>query len=288
MLDIKIDTVKKTIESRGYARVIVLLPAGVMARVGDLLDVIPEPVFLSNPCYGACDVPAHLLEKFKADAIFNFGHSRPKGIHYPGNVHFFEVQVKDEIPEFVPDFKRVGLVYVIQYKDTFGGYAEFLKNSGKKVVKGGTPDFMATYDSQVTGCDIGAAREVADEVDGFVVVSDGLFHANAVAALGKPTFNWFGERAEAPKFPMAALFTAKKIAILTGIKPGQNYQKEAKRAQKKLEEMGKEVIMVAGDVITPEISNFSVDFWITAACPRIPEDAYVSPSAPVREVLKYL
>jgi diphthamide synthase subunit DPH2 len=52
--------------------------------------------------------------------------------------------------------------------------------------------------------------------------------------------------------------------------------------------MGKEVIMVAGDVITLEINNFGVDFWVTAACPRLPEEDYLSPSAPVQEVLKYL
>ena len=224
----------------------------------------------------------------QADAIFNFGHSRPKGIKFPDNIHFFEIQVKDDIPDFVPEFERIGLVYVIQYKESIKKYAEKLKEAGKKVVLGGTPDFMATYESQVTGCDIGAARQIAEKVDGFVVACDGLFHANAVAALDKPTFNWFGETAEAPKFPMAALFAAKKVAILTGIKPGQNYQKEAEKAREKLEEMGKKVIMVAGDVLTPEINNFRVDFWITAACPRIPEDDFFSPSAPVQEVLKYL
>lgn len=288
MLDIKIDTVKKTISANGYKRVVVLLPAGVMARVSELLDVIPDPIFLSNPCFGACDVPTHLLKELKADAIFNFGHSRPKDISYPKNVHFFEIQIRADIPSFVPELDRIGLVYVIQYKESVEKYAEFLKKSGKEVVMGVAPDFMATYDSQVTGCDVGAARGIVSGVDGFVVACDGLFHANAVATLGKPTFNWFGERAEAPKFPMAALFAGKKVGILMGIKPGQDYQKDAEIARKKLEEKGKEVIMIAADVLTPEINNFGVDFWVTAACPRIPEDDYLSPSAPVQEVLKYL
>jgi 2-(3-amino-3-carboxypropyl)histidine synthase len=288
VLDIKIDTVKKVVDDNGYRRVIVLLPSGVMARVSELLDVIPEPVFMSTPCYGACDVPVRLLKKLGADAIFNFGHSRPKDIPFPDNVHFFEIQVRGDVPEFIPDFKRVGLVYVIQYKDSVAEYVKKLGKAGRKVVLGGAPDFMATYDAQVTGCDIGAARSIAGEVDGFVVASDGLFHANAVASLGKPTFNWFGETAEAPKYPMAALFAARKVAILTGMKPGQNYPEEAEKAREKLEEMGKKVIMIATDVITPEINNFPVDFWITAACPRIPEDDYISPSAPVQEVLKYL
>ncbi|RLJ03654.1 MAG: hypothetical protein DRP08_03330 [Candidatus Aenigmatarchaeota archaeon] len=282
-----IDSVKEVVQSNGYRKVLVLLPAGLMADAGELAKVIPEPIFLSDPCYGACDVPLHLLDRLGADAVFNFGHSRPIGLKYPENVHFFEVQLQD-VPEFVPDFHRVGLVFVIQYRDVVGEYMKKLERAGKEVVMGGRPDFMATYPAQVTGCDVGAARRILDKVDGFVVACDGIFHAGAVAALGKPTFNWFGERADPPRFPVAALFTAEKVGVLVGLKPGQNYEKEAVLVKDKLESLGKKVIMIVGDVITPEVRNFRVDFWVNASCPRISEEKYLSPSAPVKEVLKYL
>ena len=289
MIDLKIDSVKKTIKEHGYKRVIVLLPAGVMAQSTKLADVIPEPYFMSNPCYGACDVPIPLIEKFGAEAIFNFAHSKPiKFPTYPKNVHFFEVQVVRDISPFVPDFDTVGLVYVIQFRESYLKYQAFLESKGKKVILGELPDFMATHKGQVTGCDVGAARKILDKVDGFVVACDGFFHANAVAALGKPTYNWNGELASAPKFPIAKLFVSKKIGIVTGTKPGQSYLKEANEVKTKLEAQGKHVIMVIGDVITQEINNYDVEFWITATCPRMAEDEYLSPSAPVHEVLKYL
>lgn len=279
MIDINLDEVKQIIEKHRYRRVLVLLPAGLMP-VADSLE-IPEPIFFATPCYGACDVPLHLLHQF--DAIFNFGHSNPGG--YPENVHFFEVQVRVELPEFIPPFDKVGLVYIIQYKDMVEKYAEVLRKSGKEVILGGKPEFMATYNGQVTGCDTRAAKSILDKIEGFVVAADGVFHAGAVAALGKQTFNWNGEEASAPKYPMAALFMAKRIGILIGTKPGQSFIKEAEEVRNKLERQGKQVLTVLGDTITLDVKNLPVDFWVVAACPRLAEDEHLSPAAPVKEVL---
>lgn len=288
MLDPKIDSVKQLVRERGYGKVLVMLPAGMMARVDELVEAIPDPVFMANPCYGACDVPLHLLEQLKADALFNFGHSRPPAADYPDNVHFFEVQLRQEVPDFLPPFHRVGLVYAVQHREAVDEYRQVLEDAGREVVPGGRPSFMATHRGQVTGCDVAAARAVLDSVDGFVVAADGRFHANAVASLGKPTFNWLGDAADAPKYPVAALFTAESVGIIVGTKPGQGYHKEAREARKKLEEKGKRVLVVAADVLTPEVTNFDVDFWVVAACPRAAEDDYLKPSAPVNEVLRHL
>ena len=279
MIDLNPDEVRQVIREHSYRRVLVLLPAGLMP-MADSLE-IPEPVFSAAPCYGACDVPLHLLNQF--DAIFNFGHSDPGG--YPKNVHFFEVQVIVDTPGFVPPFDKVGLVYIIQYRDAVEKYAGALRKLGKEVIMGGMPEFMATHSGQVTGCDVGAARSVFDKVDGFVVAADGLFHASAVAALGKQTFNWNGESADAPKYPLAALFTAERVGILIGTKPGQSFSREAEEVRRRLEGKGKKVLTVIGDTITLDIKNLPVDFWVVAACPRLAEDEHLIPAAPVREVL---
>ena len=279
MIDLNLDEVKQIIKTHNYRRVLVLLPAGLMP-MADKLE-IPEPTFFATPCYGACDVPLHLINQF--DAIFNFGHSNPGG--YPENVHFFETQVRVETPKFIPPFDKVGLVYIIQYKDMVEKYAKVLRKSGKEVIIGGKPDFMATHNGQVTGCDTGAAKSILDKVEGFVVAADGMFHAGAVAALGKQTFNWNGEKASPPKYPMAALFMAKRIGILIGTKPGQSFIKEAEEVRNRLERQGKQVLTVLGDTITLDIKNLPVDFWIVAACPRLAEDEHLTPAAPVKEVL---
>ncbi len=288
MIDLRLDDVKKVIDKFSYKKVIVFLPAGLMPRAQDLAKIIPNPIFLASPCYGACDVPLHYLEKFDADALFNFGHSKTKKFSFPKNVHFFEIQVRGEIPNFIPNFNRVGLVYVIQYKDAVKEYAKKLEAAGKTIVWGGEPDFMAVHPSQITGCDIGSANKIKDKVDGFVIASNGVFHSSAVAALGLPTYNWQGEEATPPKYPIAALFSAKKIAVVTSIKPGQFYKEEAEEVMDKLRKKGKNVIFIAGDGFTSEITNFSIDFWVIAACPRIAEDTYMTPAAPVGVVLEYL
>lgn len=272
------DEVRKVIEAHGYRRVLVLLPAGLMPKAEKV--PIPEPVFSAAPCYGACDVPLHMLKDY--DAIFNFGHSDPGG--FPDNVHFFEVQI-DAKSRFVPPFKRVGLVYAVQYKEAVKEYARMLEGREREVVLGGNPGFMATHKGQVTGCDVGAARAILGQVDGFVVAADGVFHASAVAALGKPAYNWEGRKAGAPEYPLAALFASNTVGILVGAKPGQALWEDAEEAQKKLEDMGKEVLMVVGDTITADIRNLPVDFWVVAACPRMAEDDHLKPAAPVKEVL---
>jgi diphthamide synthase subunit DPH2 len=279
------DAVKRTVSENGYRRVLVLLPAGMMPLAVEIAKLIPDPIFSSDPCFGACDVPLHVANEINADAVFNFGHSSPRSLKFPDNVHFFEVSIDSPVSEFIPPLKKVGLVYSIQYKDKAEKYAEYLRENGKEVVMGGEPDFMAKYHGQVTGCDVGAAKKILKGVEGFVVVSDGVFHAEAVAALGKPAWNWNGEKASAPKYPMAALFAAKTVAVVLGTKPGQKYEEEAKTAVAKLKKMGKTVIFVAGDTITPEIANFQPDFWVIAACPRLVEDEFLRPSAPVAEVL---
>jgi len=282
---IPLDEVRRTVDRHGYRRVLFHLPAGLMCEWQSLSGLVPEPLFVAEPCFGACDVPFFLLEKFKADAIFAFGHSKPVSLKLPGNIHFFEVAM-DFDASFIPPFKRVGLVYAIQYKKAAGKYAGRLQKAGRQVVMGGRPGFMATYKGQVTGCDIEAARSVLDEVDGFVVCSDGLFHAQAVAVLGKPVFNWQGEPAEPPKYPVALLSTAKTVGILMSSKIGQFDLAGAEKLRKRLEELGKSVVMVAGDMVTDEIENFKVDFWVVTACPRIAQDR--PKSAPLASANAYI
>jgi diphthamide synthase subunit DPH2 len=282
------EAVKRTVSQNGYRRVLILLPAGMMPLAGEIAKLIPDPVFFSDPCFGACDVPLHVANELNADAVFNFGHSAPRGLKFPNNVHFFEAYVDAPVSEFIPPLKRVGLVYSVQYKNKVEEYAKRLRENDREVVMGGEPDFMAKYIGQITGCDVGAAKKILGRVDGFVVVSDGVFHAEAVAALGKPVYNWTGEKASAPHYPMASLFAAKTVAVVLGTKPGQKYEEEAKTAIERLKKMGKTVIFVAGDTITPEIANFQPDFWVIAACPRLAEDEFLRPSAPVAEVLRHI
>lgn len=282
---IPVEQVKALIEKHGYQQVLFHLPAGLMPKWADLAQLASQTYFSADPCFGACDVPLHILEKIGADAIITFGHSKPPGLTYPSNVHFIEVSLSFE-PSFVPPFQKVGLVYVIQYREAAQAYARQLKKAGKQVIWGGKPGFMATHPAQVTGCDVSAAQAILDQVDAFVVCSDGAFHAQAVAELGKPTFNWLGEFVEPPRYPVALLSTAETIGVLVSTKKGQFNLKGALEAQQKLEDLGKQVFLAVGDTLTPEIDNFQPDFWVVTACPRIAQDR--PKSAPLEAVNTYI
>ena len=263
--------IKKTVERYGYRKVVIHLPSGLMKYWEKLRDCSREVFFLSDPCFGGCDVPLHYLKALKADAIFNIGHSKPPFLQLPSNVHFIEVQLKFE-PTFIPSCTRVGIVYVIHYRDAALRYAEQLRKMGKEVFMGGKPGFMGRYNGQITGCDVEAARKVVDKVDCFVVCADGKFHAEAVAGLGKPTYNWLGEKVKARRYPLPMLSTAEKVGIILSIKPGQFFMEIAERLRREMEGRGKKVIVVVGDTITGEVENYKVDLWISAACPRIAEN----------------
>jgi len=279
-----IDEARGIIRREGYRKVLFHLPAGLMRYWTELSTLVEEPVFSAEPCFGACDVPLYTFRKLGVDAIISFGHSKPLFLNYPGNVHFVEVELDFE-PGFIPPCDRVGIVYVVQYRRAAERYARWLSDRGKTVVMGGKPGFMATYAGQVTGCDVEAARRIADEVDCFVVCADGRFHAQAVASLGKPTFNWLGEKVMPPKYPVARVFAAEKVGIFVSTKPGQFYMDLALRVRQLLEDRGKKVLLAVGDFIGGEIENFGVDVWVSAACPRLAEDFG---GVPAQVLLKYL
>ena len=67
---IPLSQVKKVIETHNYKCVLFHLPAGLMQYWKELAPLVSEPLFASDPCFGACDVPFELLRKFNADAIF--------------------------------------------------------------------------------------------------------------------------------------------------------------------------------------------------------------------------
>ncbi|HDR53693.1 MAG TPA: hypothetical protein ENN60_03425 [archaeon] len=268
---IPVEQVRELIRSQGYKRVLFHLPAGLMPHWGILSELVPEPLFSADPCFGACDVPLHLMADLKADAILSFGHSKPPGFSYPDNIHFVEIQLP-YTSTFIPPFRKVGLVYAIQYREASRAYARTLEKAGKTVVWGGKPGFMATHLGQVTGCDTAAASAILSRVDGFVVCADGVFHIQAVATLGKPTFNWLGETAKPPRYPVALLSTARTVGILVSTKTGQFHLNEAENLLRDLKKLGKQAFIVAGDTLTLETGNFQADCWVITACPRMAQD----------------
>jgi 2-(3-amino-3-carboxypropyl)histidine synthase len=144
------------------------------------------------------------------------------------------------------------------------------------------------YPGQVVGCDYSNAKSVAREVEAFLFIGGGRFHALGVAlSTSKPTIvaDPYEKRAysvdeEAKKIlkqRWASIEEAKKaknFAVLVGLKPGQKKLEKALNIKEKLEEKGKTAHLFAVKEINPEVlMEFpTVDAYVNTACPRISLD----------------
>jgi 2-(3-amino-3-carboxypropyl)histidine synthase len=145
-----------------------------------------------------------------------------------------------------------------------------------------------SYPGQVIGCDYSNAVSIAKDVEAFLFIGGGQFHAVGVAlSTSKPTVvadpydntaASIDEEAEKIlKQRWAHLQEAKKaktFAVLVGLKPGQKRLDEALQLKENLEEHGKTAYLLALKEISPEaLMEFpSVDAFINTACPRISID----------------
>jgi len=140
----------------------------------------------------------------------------------------------------------------------------------------------------VIGCDYSNAKSVAKEVEAFLFIGGGRFHALGVAlSTSKPTiiadpyeqraYSLVGDAETIVKQQWASVqeaSKAKSFGLLVGLKPGQRRLEEALRLKEKLEEKGKTVYVFAVREITPEVlMEFpTVEAFVNTACPRISLD----------------
>ena len=174
--------------------------------------------------------------------------------------------------------RRIGLITTVQYIDLLKPVKEFLIKQGKSVfiAKGS----LTRHPGQLLGCDISAAKKLIN-IDAFLFIGSGMFHAEQIALLGKLVFIWHPEHnsldkiskkaiAKLKKRKKAALFrflSADTVGIIVSIKPGQFNLKEALRIKEKLTKKGKEAFIFLTDTINlQELENFSCKAWLNTAC----------------------
>jgi len=145
-----------------------------------------------------------------------------------------------------------------------------------------------SYPGQVIGCDYSNAVSIAKDVEAFLFVGGGQFHALGVAlSTSKPTV--VADPYDGIAFPVdeeaetllkqrwAYVQEAKKgkvFAVLIGLKPGQKRLEEALQLKEKLEKENKTTHLFSMKEFTPEaLMEFpSIDAFVNTACPRISLD----------------
>ncbi len=285
------------VTKRGAKRVLIQLPEGLKPEALRLVAAIENAgalvILSADSCYGACDLAVQEAERLGADLVIHFGHTEPtyKSERIP--IIFVEakanVRLRNAVEKLLPllkPWKRIGLTTTVQHVNLLGGIKETLLKNGKSVVIGDAGRLR--YPGQVTGCDYSNAQVIAKDVDAFLFVGGGRFHAIGVAlATFKQTviadpyesrvYTIDAEIQRIIKQRWASIQEARKsecLGILIGLKSGQKRFGKALQMRDKLEKIGKRIVLLAIREITPEsLLQFpAVNAYVNTACPRISLD----------------
>jgi 2-(3-amino-3-carboxypropyl)histidine synthase len=251
------------------------------------------PIISADPCYGACDVAVDEAEAVGADLIVHFGHARFLGHERVPTIYIearATVSVEKAVAAALPllsGYVKVGLATSVQHLQAINEAREILTRAGKTVVVG--DNRQTAYAGQVLGCNYRNVKSIADEVDAFLFLGGGLFHALGVAlSTSKPTViaDPYDNRAfsvddEAQKIlrqrwaSIQEATKAKTIGVLIGLKPGQKKVDLALKIKESAVKHGCAAYLLAAREVTPEaLMEFpSIDAYVNTACPRISLDA---------------
>jgi len=296
--DFEEERVKQEIIKLGAKRVLIQLPQGLKndgVRIAKIVEKTGAlPIISADPCYGACDLATAEAESLGADLIIHYGHSKLLKYEKVPTIYVearATLSVDEAVEKALPlieKWHKIGLATTVQHVQTLDEAKEILIHAGKTVMIGDAG--RMSYPGQIIGCDYSNARSIANDVEAFLFIGGGRFHALGLAlSTSKPTIvaDPYEKRAytldeevqKTLKKRWASIQEAEKaktFAVLVGLKPGQKRVDEALSIREKLEKSGKDVYIFAFRELTPEVlMEFpAVDAYINTACPRISiEDA---------------
>lgn len=294
--DFEEERVKQEILRLNAKRVLIQLPEGLKPEALRIVKTIEKlealPIVSADPCYGACDLATAEAESLGTDLVIHYGHSKLFKYERVPTIYVearATLNVNGAVKKALPmleKWQKIGLTTTIQHVQTLDEVKEILLHTRKIVAIGDAG--RLNYPGQVIGCDYSNAKSIAKDVDAFLFIGGGKFHALGVTlSTSKPTIvaDPYENRAysvdeEAKKIikqRWASIMEAKKaknLAVLVGLKPGQKKFEEALNVKKKLETYGKTACIFAVKEITPEVFMAfpSVDAYVNTACPRISLD----------------
>jgi 2-(3-amino-3-carboxypropyl)histidine synthase len=296
--DFEEERVKQEVLRIGAKRVLLQLPEGLKPEGPRLARVVEKtgavPIVSADPCYGACDLATEGAESLGVDLIVHYGHSkllkheRVSTIYVEARVAMSVNEVVEKALPVVKGWRRIGLATTVQHVQTLDSVRETLVRAGKTVVIGDAG--RLEYPGQVIGCDYSNAKSIAKDVDVFLFVGGGRFHALGVAlSTMKPTvvadpysrevFSVDDDAEKIMRQRWSCLEAAEKVktfGVLVGLKPGQRSLDQALQLKLKLEAKGKVACLFAINEVVPEaLSEFpTVGAYVNTACPRLSiEDA---------------
>jgi 2-(3-amino-3-carboxypropyl)histidine synthase len=294
--DFEEERLKQEISKVNAKCVLLQMPEGLKPEAPRLAKLVETagalPIVSADPCYGACDLATSDAEALGVDLIVHFGHAKLLR-HEKVPTLYLEARatlpVEAAICSALPllrDHSRIGLSTTVQHVQTLDLVREILVKAGKTVEVGDSR--RLPYPGQVVGCDFSNVKSVAKDVDAFLFVGGGKFHALGVAlATSKPTVIAdpysgvaYSVKEEVQKIlkqryaSIEEATHAKSFGVLISLKPGQKHLEEAVKIKTVLENMDKTACLFAIREILPEVlAEFpTVEAYVNTACPRISLD----------------
>jgi 2-(3-amino-3-carboxypropyl)histidine synthase len=310
--DFEEERIKQEIAKLGAKRVLLQLPEGLKPEGPRLAKIIEGtgavPIISADPCYGACDLATAEAERLGIDLIIHFGHAKLVKHEQVPTVYVearATVTVDDAVEKSMPllsKYDKIGLATTVQHVQALAHAREILVRTGKTVVIGDAG--RMNYSGQVSGCDYSNVRSIANDVEVFLFIGGGRFHALGIAlSTSKPTIiaDPYEKRAypideEAQKIlkqRWACVEEAKHattFGVLVGLKLGQKRLDDALKIKEMAEKNGKTAFLFAIREILPEaLMEFpTVDAYVNTACPRISLDASSKFLKPVLTVNEFM
>jgi 2-(3-amino-3-carboxypropyl)histidine synthase len=310
--DFEEERIKQEIIKLNAKRVLLQLPEGLKPETPRLAKIVEKagalPIVSGDPCYGACDLADSEAEDLGVDLVLHFGHAKLLK-HEKVPTLYLEaratVAVESAVVSSLPlltGYSKIGLATTVQHVQTLDMVRELLVRAGKVVVVGDAG--RLAYPGQIIGCDFSNVKSVVKDVDAFLFVGGGRFHALGVAlATSKPTvvadpfvgaaYSVHEEVKKILKQRYACIEEAehaKIFGILISLKPGQKHLDEALRIKNTLERMGKAACLFAVREVLPDvILEFpSIEAYVNTACPRISLDDASKFRKPVLTVNEFM
>ncbi len=303
--DFEEERIKLEIANTGAKRVLLQLPEGLKLEGPRLAKIIEKmgaiPIISADPCYGACDIATNEAQDLGVDLVVHFGHAKLVK-HEPVPTIYVEARATILVDEavvasipFLKEWSRIGISTTVQHLQTLSTAREILVRAGKTVVIGDSGKLL--HAGMVSGCDYSNVKSIVDEVEAFLFIGGGQFHALGIAlSTSKPTiiadpydnraYSITSEGQKIIKQRWSYIEEAQKaetFGILIGLKPGQKKIEEALKIKETAEKNSKVALLLAVREVLPEtLLEFpTIDAYVNTACPRISLDAPTKFSKPV-------
>jgi len=310
--DFEEERIKQEIIKLGAKRVLLQLPEGLKPEGPRLAKIVEKagalPILSADPCYGACDIAVAEAEFLGIDLILHFGHAKLVKYEKVPTVYLearatvtVDTAVEKSLP-LLSKWSKIGLATSVQHVQALAHAREILVRAGKTVEIGDAG--RMNYSGQVTGCDYSNVRSITNDVEAFLFIGGGRFHALGIAlSTSKPTiiadpyekraYSIDGEAQKILKQRWACIEEAghaKTLGVVIGLKPGQKRLDEALKIKEMAEKTGKNAFLLAVRELLPEtLMEFpTVDAYVNTACPRISLDAPSKFQKPVLTVNEFM